>query len=332
MAGKTGEGSLIKSRTQDTARGEERKRHRMEKGRGEGGENEIWGRIKDFLCGLNSFLTFARFLNPSIKKQSKIMNDIILCIETSTDVCSAAICRGSEVLSYRISEDAANTGIKDGIHNGIKDENHSGGVNHSQLLPRYIDELTEECRLHGWQVSCVAVSSGPGSYTGLRIGVSMAKGLAYGWGVPLVGVPSLQVLCEQVLSKGYIEGVVEAAEGKEKEVLLCPMIDARRMEVYAALYDRSLREVMGLRAQVVADGGWLPQKEIYYFGNGAAKCKDVLENKHIHLIHDIRADARYMGRLAARKMDAGQTADVAYFEPEYLKEFVAAPSHIKGLE
>lgn len=260
------------------------------------------------------------------------MNDIILCIETSTDVCSAAICRGSEVLSYRISEDAANTGIKDGIDTGIKDGNHNGGVNHSQLLPRYIDELTEECRLHGWQVSCVAVSSGPGSYTGLRIGVSMAKGLAYGWGVPLVGVPSLQVLCEQVLSKGYIEGVVEAAEGKKKEVLLCPMIDARRMEVYTALYDRSLREVMGMRAQVVADGGWLPQKEIYYFGNGAAKCKDVLENKHIHLINDIRADARYMGRLAARKMDAGQTANVAYFEPEYLKEFVAAPSHIKGLE
>lgn len=252
------------------------------------------------------------------------MNDIILCIETSTDVCSAAICRGGEVLSYRISEDAANTGIKDG--------NHSGGTNHSQLLPRYIDELTEECRLRGWQVACVAVSSGPGSYTGLRIGVSMAKGLAYGWGVPLVGVPSLQVLCVQVLSKGYIEGVVETAEGKEKEVLLCPMIDARRMEVYTALYDRSLREVMGLRAQVVADGSWLPQKKIYYFGNGAAKCKDVLENKHIHLINDIRADARYMGRLAARKMDAGQTADVAYFEPEYLKEFVAAPSHIKGLE
>lgn len=310
------------------------------------------GRIKDFLCGLNSFLTFARFLNPSIKKQSKMMKDIILCIETSTDVCSAAICRGSEVLSYRISEDAANTGIKDGIDNGIKDGNHSGGTNHSQLLPRYIDELTEECRLRSWQVSCVAVSSGPGSYTGLRIGVSMAKGLAYGWGVPLVGVPSLQVLCEQVLSKGYIEGVAEAAEGngsvesssfgkedtesgaegREEAVLLCPMIDARRMEVYTALYDRSLREVMGLRAQVVADGSWLPQKEIYYFGNGAAKCKDVLENKHIHLINDIQADARYMGRLAARMMDAGQTADVAYFEPEYLKEFVAAPSHIKGLE
>lgn len=298
------------------------------------------GRIKDFLCGLNSFLTFARFLNPSIKKQSKIMNDIILCIETSTDVCSAAICRGSEVLSYRISEDAANTGIKDGIdtgvkdgiHTGIKDGNHSGGTNHSQLLPRYIDELTEECRLRGWQVSCVAVSSGPGSYTGLRIGVSMAKGLAYGWGVPLVGVPSLQVLCEQVLSKGCIGKDTPMCDGKEEEVLLCPMIDARRMEVYTALYDRSLREVMGLRAQVVADGSWLPQKKIYYFGNGAAKCKDVLENKHIHLINDIRADARYMGKLAARKMDAGQTADVAYFEPEYLKEFVAAPSHIKGLE
>ena len=248
----------------------------------------------------------------------------ILCIETSTDVCSAAVCRGEEVLCYRLSD---------------------SGINHSQLLPRFIKELMDEYQalrlqgdeyqasglqgdgsqagqsVKGYGIDGVAVSSGPGSYTGLRIGVSTAKGLAYGWDVPMVGVPTLLVLCERVVK----------TEDIPAGALLCPMIDARRMEVYTGLYDRSLQEVMGIRAQVVEDGGWLPKEEIYYFGNGAAKCEGVL-TENCHIINGIQADARYMGRLAARYIDEGQTADVAYFEPLYLKEFVAAPSHIKGLE
>ena len=224
----------------------------------------------------------------------------ILCIETSTDVCSAAVCRGEEVLCYRLSD---------------------SGINHSQLMPRFIDELINECNVKGWGIDGVAVSSGPGSYTGLRIGVSTAKGLAYGRDVPMVGVPTLLVLCERAVK----------TEDIPAGALLCPMIDARRMEVYTGLYDRSLQEVMGIRAQVVEDGGWLPKEEIYYFGNGAAKCEGVL-TENCHIINGIQADARYMGRLAARYIDEGQTADVAYFEPLYLKEFVAAPSHIKGLE
>ena len=258
----------------------------------------------------------------------------ILCIETSTDVCSAAVCRGEEVLCYRLSD---------------------SGINHSQLLPRFIKELMDEYQalrlqgdeyqalrlqgdeyqasglqgdgpqagqsVKGYGIDGVAVSSGPGSYTGLRIGVSTAKGLAYGWDVPMVGVPTLLVLCERVVK----------TEDIPAGALLCPMIDARRMEVYTGLYDRSLQEVMGIRAQVVEDGGWLPKEEIYYFGNGAAKCEGVL-TENCHILNGIQADARYMGRLAARYIDEGQTADVAYFEPLYLKEFVAAPSHIKGLE
>ena len=181
----------------------------------------------------------------------------ILCIETSTDVCSAAVCRGEEVLCYRLSD---------------------SGINHSQLLPRFIKELMDEYQalrlqrdeyqasglqgdgsqagqsVKGYGIDGVAVSSGPGSYTGLRIGVSTAKGLAYGWDVPMVGVPTLLVLCERVVK----------TEDIPAGALLCPMIDARRMEVYTGLYDRSLQEVMGIRAQVVEDGGWLPKEEIYF--------------------------------------------------------------------
>lgn len=236
------------------------------------------------------------------------MKRTILCIETSTDVCSAAVCAvddsvaggTSELVSYRLSE---------------------AGSNHARLLPLYLDELIGKVREKCLHIDCVAVSSGPGSYTGLRIGVSTAKGLAYGWNVPLVAVPTLEVLCESVLRK----------ENVKSGSLLCPMIDARRMEVYTALYDRSLKEVMGIRPQVVEDCRWLPDDEILYFGNGAEKCSSILNTGNLHFISGIKADARVMGRLAAKYMNEGKTADVAYFEPFYLKEFVAAPSHIKGL-
>jgi len=246
------------------------------------------------------------------------MDKVLLCIETSTDVCSAAVVSKERgVLSWRISE----------------------GGNHSQLLPRFVDELIGELREskraagtdnnssdRGKIIDAVAVSSGPGSYTGLRIGVSTGKGLAYGLGVPLISIPTLELLCECALAGG------ETEEGS----MLCPMIDARRMEVFTALYDRELNEIMGLRAQVVSDGNWLPSGKIYYFGNGAEKCEEILSGEDqcvrtMRLLKGIRADARMMGRLAIRKSEEGQTVDVAYFEPLYLKEFVAAPSHIKGL-
>lgn len=232
------------------------------------------------------------------------MKRTILCIETSTDVCSAAVC------------------MADGSASGIVSHKLSAaGSNHSQVLPLYLDELISDVRNKGLQIDCVAVSSGPGSYTGLRIGVSMAKGLAYGMKVPLVAVSTLEVLCENVLQKGTIQG----------GSLLCPMIDARRMEVYTALYDSKLDELSDVRAQVVTDCEWLPEKDIYFFGNGAEKCRSLLNRANMHYISYIQADARFMGRLAAKYMNEGKTADVAYFEPFYLKEFIAAPSHIKGL-
>ena len=238
---------------------------------------------------------------PDYEQDYQVMDGTILCIETSTDVCSAAVYKDGGVALYRLSE---------------------SGSNHSQLLPRYIDELTKECRERGYAIDAVAVSGGPGSYTGLRIGVSTAKGLAYGLGVPLVAVPTLEILCERVLQTETIPA----------GALLCPMMDARRMEVYTALYDTALREVTGVHARVVENGDWLPDREVLFFGNGASKCRGVMESDKVRAVDGIQADARYMGRLAARYINEGKTADTAYFEPFYLKEFVAAPSHIKGLE
>ncbi len=230
------------------------------------------------------------------------MRSVILTIDTSTSCCSAALCGENEVLSYRFS---------------------SGPVNHSQLLPRYIDELLQYVRSYDCLIDGIAVSSGPGSYTGLRIGVSTAKGLAYGLSVPLLAIPTLQVLCASFLNN----------HSAEKTSLLCPMVDARRMEVYTALYDSMLNKMTGVEARVVTDKEWLLGKgEVCYFGDGAAKCRALLEDEHIHYVEDIVPDARSMGGLAYRRLRAGMTEDVAYLEPFYLKEFVAAPSHIKGLQ
>ena len=234
------------------------------------------------------------------------MKPTILTIETSTSVCSAALCRGDEVLDYRVSQ---------------------GEANHARLLAVYIDELLRSKGMGKGDVDAVAVSSGPGSYTGLRIGVSTAKGLAYGWGVPLVNVPTLEVLSAVCLQRMRIP----------EDALLCPMLDARRMEVYTALYDSRLQLIGDIESRVVDNAYWLPDKDVYYFGNGAEKLREVMQRVRagqgsVNYVENIEADARVMGGLAALRLANGQTEDVAYFEPFYLKEFVAAPSHIKGLQ
>ena len=236
----------------------------------------------------------------------------ILCIETSTQVCSAAICRDGECVEQRISRE-------DG--------------NHAKLLPVFIDELLQGVRARGERIDAVALSEGPGSYTGLRIGTSTAKGLCYGLNVPLIPVPTLQVLCAAANSQELIANS-----------LLCPMIDARRMEVYTAFYESELRveslEFRGERAKAVVvenEASLNPPPStlnIYYFGDGAAKCQQVLTSPNWHFIPDLVPEAKYMGRLAEKRMANSQqltAQEIAYFEPFYLKEFVAAPSHVKGL-
>ena len=232
------------------------------------------------------FCTFAGDLYVNMK---------ILAIETSTKVCSAAFLKDGEVIAFRINKE-------DG--------------NHASLLPRFVDELTHEHP--DFQIDAVALSEGPGSYTGLRIGTSLAKGLAYGKQVPLVTVPTLQIL----------------AAGVEGEGVRCPMIDARRMEVYTALFKEDGTPMSEVRAMVIDGKSFekeLEQGRVVFCGDGAEKCKGVIRHENAVFAEGIVPDARNMGRLAEAKLQKGETADLAYFEPFYLKEFVAAPSHVKGL-
>jgi tRNA threonylcarbamoyladenosine biosynthesis protein TsaB len=201
-----------------------------------------------------------------------------------------------------------------------------GETNHAQLLPRYVDELLGELTRKGLRIEAVALSAGPGSYTGLRIGTSLAKGLGYGLQVPLLPIDTLQILCASAAAHAHIE-----------DGLLCPMIDARRMEVYTRLYDADLQPKGETRAVVVESedslmGEEAGKKPVYYFGDGAEKCQTVLTQPNMHYIAGIVPDAQYMGLLAEQMLAEGfRGADVAYYEPFYLKQFVAAPSHVKGL-
>ena len=179
-------------------------------------------------------------------------------------------------------------------------------------------------------IDAVALSEGPGSYTGLRIGTSTAKGLCYGLNVPLIPVPTLQVLCAAAKEKG--------ATG-----LLCPMIDARRMEVYTALYDADLHPLSEVQAVVVenedsllsfSDSGLSSFNEVVYFGDGAKKCQNVFTKPNWHFLPDIVPESRHLASILESILDntQRQTVSIAYYEPFYLKEFIAAQSHVKGLK
>lgn len=220
----------------------------------------------------------------------------ILDIETSTNVCSVAV-----------SQDGACI---------FEKEDHSG-PNHAERLGSYVDEALSFTDNHAIPLDAVAVSCGPGSYTGLRIGVSMAKGICYGRGIKLFGVPTLEILCVPVLLREMV---------KEDDALLCPMLDARRMEVYAQLFDRALHEVRPIHADVVeADTykEYLDARPVYFFGNGASKCKEVITHPNARFIDGIEPLAKNMLPLAEKRMAEQKYEDVAYFVPFYLKNFVA---------
>lgn len=228
----------------------------------------------------------------------------ILHIETATDGCSVAVSQdGATIYKINNFEELAGEGKKD--------------TNHSKRLGVFVDEAMSFAESHAIPFDAVAVSSGPGSYTGLRIGVSMAKGICYGQGLKLISVPTLQVLTVPVLLK---------YDDMPDDALVCPMLDARRMEVYTALYTRSLKPVLDTTPMVIDEGAfaeYLDKHPVYFFGNGAEKCKDVIKHKNAHFIDGVELDAKYMSPLAEKKFLNGDFADVAYFEPLYLKEFVA---------
>lgn len=220
----------------------------------------------------------------------------ILSIETSTNVCSVAVAEDNHVI----------------FHN--EDFN---GPSHAVQCGLFVQEALSFAESHAIPLDAVSVSEGPGSYTGLRIGVSMAKGIAYGRNVPLVAIPTLQLLCVPVLL--YHEEIPENS-------LLVPMIDARRMEVYSAVYDRSLKEIRGIQADIVNAETYLEYLEkgpVVFFGNGSGKCKDVISHENAIFIDDIHPLARNMAPLAEQRLRRNEIASTAYFEPFYLKEFQA---------
>ena len=222
----------------------------------------------------------------------------ILHIETSTKACSVALSENGSLIFHK--EDLE-------------------GPNHSVVCGVFVDEALSFANSHAIPVDAVAVSEGPGSYTGLRIGVSLAKGVCYGRDLPLISVPTLKLLCVPVLL------------GKEElpeDALLVPMIDARRMEVYSAVYDRALCEVRQIGADIVdADTylSYLEEHPVWFFGDGSKKCQSVIQHPNAHFIEGIMPLAKWMFPLAERALHLGEKQDVAYFEPFYFKEYVAAP-------
>lgn len=222
-----------------------------------------------------------------------------LHIETSTQVCSVAL-------------------SQDGVC--LHEETDYEGPSHAQVLAGYVAEALSFADSHAIPLDAVAVSKGPGSYTGLRIGVSEAKGVAYGRDAKLLSVPTLKLLTVPTLL-----GPDELPD----DALLCPMIDARRMEVYCAVYDRALHEVVPTHAKVVSEDSFkelLEKHPVYFMGNGADKCIEVLTHPNAHIIKGVKPLARHMIPLAEMALARGEVEDTAYFEPFYLKEFVATKS------
>ena len=220
----------------------------------------------------------------------------ILNIETSTNVCSVAVSQDGSCIFNK--------------------EDHEG-PNHAVILGVFVQEALSFIDSHAIPLDAVAVSCGPGSYTGLRIGLSMAKGICYGRDVKLIAIPTLELMCVPLLLGEKIS---------EENALLCPMIDARRMEVYSQFFDRALNEVRSINADIVESNTYddiLAQQPVYFFGNGAEKCHEVLTHHNAHIIEGIVPLAKNMYPLAEKRMANEQFEDVAYFVPFYLKDFVA---------
>ena len=232
---------------------------------------------------------------------------LILCIETGTDICSVGVARDGELVSLRESDE---------------------GRDHAKKVGVFVDELLRETGISPDELDAVAVGMGPGSYTGLRIGVSFAKGLCYGLGIPLVAVGSLDSMAAVAIEDNDA-GILDVDNWEN--AVLCPMVDARRMEVYTRLFDAKGNALSDVTAEVVTEQTFADvrrERQLVMFGNGAAKCREVL---HDATYINITPSARGLARLAEQRLSAGQTEDIAYFEPFYLKDFIVIPSKKKLL-
>ena len=232
---------------------------------------------------------------------------LILCIETGTDICSVGLSRDGELVSLRESDE---------------------GRDHAKRVGVFVDELLRETGIAPDELDAIAVGMGPGSYTGLRIGVSFAKGMCYGLQIPLVAVGSLDALAEVAIEDNEA-GILDVKDWND--AVLCPMVDARRMEVYTRLFNAAGEPLSEVSAEIVTEQSfaeWRKDRQLVIFGNGAAKCREILPDA---TYVNITPSARGLARLAEQRLQEGKTEDIAYFEPFYLKDFIVIPSKKKLL-
>ena len=219
---------------------------------------------------------------------------IILNIETSTTNCSVSLSNEGETLVLK--------------------EDNNANYSHAESLHVFIDDVIKSAKLTSKDIDAIAVSKGPGSYTGLRIGVSAAKGLCFSLDIPLISVSTLNALAHQVTID---------------DGLIVPMLDARRLEVYSAIYNASYKEIREVEAQILDDSSfssYLEQETVYFIGNGVEKTKNLITHSNAVFIEGKLPSANEMSLLAYQKYKKSDIEDVAYFEPFYLKDFIALKS------
>ncbi|MDH5413045.1 MAG: tRNA (adenosine(37)-N6)-threonylcarbamoyltransferase complex dimerization subunit type 1 TsaB [Flavobacteriaceae bacterium] len=220
---------------------------------------------------------------------------LILNIETATKNCSVSLADGKNLLLLK--------------------EVNDGSYSHGEMLHVYIDEVIKKARKNLNDLDAVAVSKGPGSYTGLRIGVSAAKGLCYSLDVPLISVSTLASLAS----------ILKV----EKDALIIPLLDARRMEVYSCIYDSDYHQIRGIKAEIITENSfatYLDKGKVYFLGDGANKCKETIIHKNAIFLDNYFPSAKEMVYFSSQKFENKDFEDVAYFEPFYLKDFIAIKS------
>ena len=230
---------------------------------------------------------------------------ILLHIETATDVCSVALSRGTEII-------------------GLKEE--AGGNNHAKNLLPFVDEVLKQSGVHMSEINGVAVSIGPGSYTGLRIGVSTAKGIAYTAGIPVMAISTLESIAQGAKALW--------SETSTESVQIVPMIDARRMEVFTTRFDYDMQPLEEVSSKIVDENTFselLSEQKVLFCGNGMPKCRELLSAFPNACFIDAPISAKNMLPTALKKWQNSDFENVAYFEPFYLKEYVAAKPVVKGL-
>jgi universal bacterial protein YeaZ len=225
---------------------------------------------------------------------------MIICLETATNLCSVALCDSAGVISLRESNESKS---------------------HASLLTVFIEEILRDHGIKARDLEAVAVSKGPGSYTGLRIGVSVAKGIAYGASIPLIGIETTLSMFWGITGSKYF--IAES----EMNSLFCPMLDARRMEVYYAIFDSAGNRIKDISAEIISGDTFVnfpESQKIIFFGDGALKCREVINRKNALFAVDYMISASHMHKPVFQAFKDHHFEDVAYFEPLYLKDFITS--------